>query len=104
MAQPIRVELSRRAERDLRRLSPRDRRKLEQALTETLAREPLPENADDRALVGGAPWRRLRVGELRIIYRALQPGELAGGDSTRYIQRIVHRGDLERAVGTLPDP
>lgn len=106
MAHGVRVELSRRAERDVRSLSPLDRRKVERAIVETLGCDPLSENADDRALAGSAPWRRLRVGELRILYRALEPGEVAGadGDGGRYVQRIVHRGDLERAVGTLPNP
>ncbi len=104
MAHRVRVEVSRRAERDVRSLSPPDRRKVERAIIETLGCDPLPENADDRALAGSAPWRRLRVGELRILYRALEPGEVAGADGGRYVQRIVHRGALERAVGTLPNP
>jgi hypothetical protein len=44
------------------------------ALTEVLPSDPLPENADDKALSGRTPWRRLRVGELRILYRPLSSG------------------------------
>jgi len=59
-------------------------------------------NADDRALSGRAPWRRLRVGELRILYRELTVDELpAGSAHGRRIARIVHRGDLHRAADTL---
>lgn len=96
MTSAVPVDLSRRAERDLRSLSPPDRRRVGRALTEVLASDPLPENADDKALLGRAPWRRLRVGELRILYRP-QP-------SGRRVGRIIQRGDLERAVRTLPNP
>jgi len=93
----VRVELSRPAERDLRSLSPPDRRRIGRAITETLTCDPLPEDADDRAIVGSAPWRRLRVGELRILYRP----QLAG---RRLVARVIQRGDLDRAVRTLPNP
>jgi len=95
VASRVTVELSRRAERDLRSLSRPDRRRIGQAIPDVLARDPLPENADDKPLAGAAPWRRLRVGELRVVYR-LQPG---GG---RLIAWVIQRGDLDRAVRTLP--
>lgn len=96
------VELSRRAERDLRNLSPPDRLRLIRAVEQTLGQDPLPANADDRALSGRAPWRRLRVGELRVLYRELAREELPEGmTGGRRIARIVHRADLHRAVGTL---
>jgi mRNA-degrading endonuclease RelE of RelBE toxin-antitoxin system len=98
----VHVEVSRRAERDLRALSPPDRRRAAVALSGALARDPLPANADDRALAERAPWRRLRVGELRVLYRKLEPGELPDIQRGRYVARIVHRGDLERAITTLP--
>jgi mRNA-degrading endonuclease RelE of RelBE toxin-antitoxin system len=96
-----RVELTRRATRDFRGLSPPDHRRAAQALAATLASEPLPANADDRSLTGRAPWRRLRVGELRVIYRAFEPDEIAGVEGGRLVARVVHRGELERAVATL---
>ncbi|MDQ3630086.1 MAG: type II toxin-antitoxin system RelE/ParE family toxin [Actinomycetota bacterium] len=98
----VRVELTRRATRDLRGLSPPDYRRAAQAITETLVSEPLPANADDRPLTGRSPWRRLRVGELRVIYRLLGADEVAGARGGRLVARIIHRGDLERAVATLP--
>jgi mRNA-degrading endonuclease RelE of RelBE toxin-antitoxin system len=97
------VELSRAAERDLRRLSPPDHRRVAAALTQTLAVEPMPANADDQALAGRSPWRRLRVGELRLLYRPLSADELPLGERYgRRVARIIHRGQLERAVSTLP--
>jgi mRNA-degrading endonuclease RelE of RelBE toxin-antitoxin system len=98
----VHVELSRRAARDLRALAPHDRRRAARALTETLAQDPLAGNVDDRALAGRSPWRRMRAGELRILYRDLEPGELAGARRARLVARVVHRRDLERAVRTLP--
>ena len=94
--------MSRAAECDLRRLSPPDHRQVAAALMQTLAVEPMPANADDKALVGRSPWRRLRVGELRILYRPVNASELpAGHRSGRLVARIIHRGQLQRAVGTL---
>ncbi len=99
----VHVELSRAAERDLRRLSPPDHRRAATALTDTLGSEPMPANADDKALAGKAPWRRLRVGELRILYRPLNVEELPPDASHgRRVARIIQRGQLERAVSTLP--
>jgi mRNA-degrading endonuclease RelE of RelBE toxin-antitoxin system len=96
------VELSRRAERDLRNLSAPDRRRLVHAIALTLGQDPMPANADDRALSGRAPWRRLRVGELRVLYREMARDELPAGAARGHrIARIIHRGDLHRAVGTL---
>lgn len=96
------VELAGRAERDLRALSAPDRRRLVRAIEQTLGQDPMPANADDRPLSGRAPWRRLRVGELRILYRELTAEELpAAGTRGRRIARIIHRGDLHRAVVTL---
>lgn len=97
----VRVELTRRATRDLRALSPPDYRRVARAITETLASEPLPANADDKPLRGRSPWYRLRVGELRLIYRALEADEIPGIESGRLVARVVHRRDLERAVATV---
>ena len=97
------VELSRRAERDLRHLSASDRRRLLKAIKPSFGPGPLPANADDRPLSGRAPWRR--VGELRVLYREMTSDELpAGVTSGRLIARIIHRGDLHTVVGTLTRP
>lgn len=98
----VHVELTRRATRDLRSLSPTDYRRAARAIAETLASKPLPANTDDKPLTGRSPWRRLRVGELRVVYRALETDEVVGVKRGRIVARVVHRGDLERAVTTLP--
>jgi hypothetical protein len=93
----VAVELDRQAQRDLRKLHPEDHRAALRAMADVLTRRPLPANANDRALKGRAPWRRLRVGELRILWRATPAGE------SRRVARVIHRRDLERAVRTLED-
>jgi hypothetical protein len=93
----VAVELDRQAQRDLRELHPDDHCTALRAMADVLIHEPLPANANDRALKGRAPWRRLRVGELRILWRAVGNGE------RRRVARVIHRRDLERAVRTLGD-
>ena len=93
----VAVELDRQAQRDLRKLHPEDHRAALQAMADVLTCEPLPANANDRALKGRAPWRRVRVGELRILWRAVGDGE------RRRVARVIHRRDLERSVRTLGD-
>jgi len=85
----------------LRNLSAPDRRRLVSAIEQTLG-HPLPANADHRALSGRAPWRRLRVGELRVLSREMSLDELpANVAHGRRIARIIDRGDLHRATRTL---
>jgi len=93
------VVLSRRAERDLRRIGPgADLTRIRDAL-EGLAAGAT--NLDIKALAGVAPWQRLRVGDYRILYRAVARGEAADSDVRWLVARIVQRRDLERAVSTL---
>lgn len=85
------VELSARAERDLRRIKRGpDRQRLVVAL-QALAGDAA--NLDVKALQGRAPWRRLRVGDYRVLYRPVEQG--------LWVERIVDRRDLDRAVATL---
>jgi hypothetical protein len=64
-----------------------------------------------KALEGRPPWRRLRAGDFRIIYRPLEPRELTALSRTRgepaevgtvLVERIVNRRDLERILAALP--
>jgi hypothetical protein len=63
-----------------------------------------------KALEGAAPYLRLRVGDYRVIYRPLEPAELAAislqrerqSDLGFLVVRVVHRRELDRAVGSLP--
>lgn len=87
------VNLRQRAVRDLRGIGPPERKRIADALK--LLAEDAP-NQDIKALRGAAPWRRLRVGDYRILYYPT-------GDSYE-VDRIVHRRELDRAVDTLAQP
>jgi mRNA-degrading endonuclease RelE of RelBE toxin-antitoxin system len=103
---PNHVELGRRAQRDLRSLPDGGRTRIVRALREDLAADPLPPNLDLVPLRGRAPWLRLRSGDWRVLLRPLSAAELAGvaGTAERgfLVARIVNRGDLDRAITTLP--
>src|SRR5271170_5111813 len=101
-----RVELSKRALRDLRRIDQKSRKRLLDLLENDLAAEPQPANLDIKALTGRAPWLRLRRGEYRVLYRPLADSELralaASEQAGFLVERVVDRGDLERAASALP--
>lgn len=101
-----RVELSKRALRDLRRIDHKSRRRLLDLLENELAAEPQPANLDIKALAGRTPWLRVRRGEYRILYRPLTSNELqdlsAQEQAGFLVERVIDRGDLERAASTLP--
>jgi len=101
------VELARPAQRDLRRLSAVDRRRVQPAL-EALAAET--ENLDIKAITGKNPWLRLRAGNFRILHREITAAELDArmgrvAQSNRIrgylIARVIHRSELERALDSL---
>ena len=78
---------------------------------ESLADTPAAANLDMKALEGRPPWRRLRVGDWRMIYRPLHGHELTELSRLRgepiepgsvYVERIVNRRDLEKVVAALP--
>ena len=94
------VELAKRAIPDLRGLDPSIRRRIAAAL------ERLDDPSTDvKALTKHAPWRRLRTGDYRIVFRPLTAAELATlntNDTTgMLVERIVDRRDLTRAVASL---
>jgi mRNA-degrading endonuclease RelE of RelBE toxin-antitoxin system len=101
-----RVELSRRALRDLRRIDHKDRRRMLDLLENELTAEPTPANLDIKQLIGRAPWLRVRRGDYRIIYRALTQAELCELDATEQagylVERVIDRGQLDHAASTLP--
>lgn len=89
------IEFSPRAERDLRRLgSGPHLKQIRNALQALAAGKP---NVDVRPLRGRPPWHRLRAGEYRILYRLLD----RDGASVIWVERVVSRGELERAVSRL---
>jgi mRNA-degrading endonuclease RelE of RelBE toxin-antitoxin system len=100
-----RVEFSKRALRDLRRIDRKNRKRLLDLLENDLAAEPQPANLDIKPLTGRAPWLRLRRGEYRVLYRPLTTTELralaASEQAGFLVERVVDRGELERAATTL---
>ncbi len=99
------IELSKRALKDLRRIDQADRRRLLNLLEQDLAAEPQPPNLDVKPLVGRAPWLRLRRGDYRILYRPLTDPELRTLHTEQagfLVERVIDRGDLERATSSLP--
>jgi mRNA-degrading endonuclease RelE of RelBE toxin-antitoxin system len=94
-----RIVLSRRAERDLRRIGRGEAlARLREALEGLAVGEA---HLDVKPLAGSVPWHRLRVGDYRVLYRTVEPDEAGESDARFLVARIVHRRDLERAVATL---
>jgi mRNA-degrading endonuclease RelE of RelBE toxin-antitoxin system len=97
-----RIELSRRAQRDLRSLrgAARD---FAAELSRALEEDGPAANADIVALRGRSPWLRLRLGDYRVLFRPLEAGEVRalGVERGYLVARIVHRRELERAVAAL---
>ena len=91
----LRVSLAPRAEKDLRRMERAVVRRVRDAL-EALGADAA--NLDVKPLAGHAPWRRLRAGDIRIVFREVEDGTSV----TRYlVARIVDRRDLARTVNRL---
>ncbi len=85
------INISNRARRDLKRLGPGPHR--DRVATGLRALDHDAANLDVKPVEGHSPWLRLRIGEYRVLYRSVDGGWL--------VERIVNRGDLERAVSTL---
>jgi hypothetical protein len=90
------VLLSIRAEDDLRRLEKLERERVRRALASLAVGAP---NLDIRPLVGHEPWRRLRVGNRRVIFRRTVQG--GGVEGPIRVARIVNRRDLEAVARGL---
>jgi mRNA-degrading endonuclease RelE of RelBE toxin-antitoxin system len=97
------VQVSPRAERDFRRLDGPARRRIRSLLADKLTVTPLPQNLDVKPLEGVPPWFRVRVGEYRLICRALTAREIRETQATAgwYVARIIDRKDLPKAVKNL---
>jgi mRNA-degrading endonuclease RelE of RelBE toxin-antitoxin system len=97
------VQFSKRAARDIERLSQSQRIRVRKVL-DGLSKDPAPTNLDVRPLVGHEPWLRLRIGTLRLIFRRLtldesRPRGIRGHGYL--VERVVDRRDLDKAVGPL---
>jgi mRNA-degrading endonuclease RelE of RelBE toxin-antitoxin system len=89
------LELTRKAQRDIRRLDRQDQLQIRKGL-ENLVGDA--QNLDVKHVSGRPPWLRLRIGELSVLYR---PEDTPAGP-TWNVARVVHRQELDRAVSTLP--
>lgn len=88
------IKLAPRAIRDLKTLDRQTRKRVQNAFQ---ALETDAANLDIKTVAGHAPWRRLRVGEHRVLYR-----ELTNEPDARYlVARIIDRRDLHRAIDKL---
>jgi mRNA-degrading endonuclease RelE of RelBE toxin-antitoxin system len=95
MADPLSsIKLAPRAIRDLKSLDRQTRRRVQQAFQ---ALEVDAANLDIKPVAGHAPWRRLRVGEHRVLYREL----VADANSRYLVARVIDRRDLHRAIDKL---
>jgi mRNA-degrading endonuclease RelE of RelBE toxin-antitoxin system len=90
-----RIELAPRAIRDVGQLERPVRERMQRAL-EALSEHA--SNLDVKPVTGRSPWRRLRVGEHRILFRQLAPSEAPPG---YLVARVIDRRDLLRAIDTL---
>lgn len=89
------IRLARRAVEDLDRLPDRAAARILDAL-ERLASDPSAPHLDVKILVGKRPWRRLREGSYRVLFKVTDRG------GTVLVARVIDRRDLERAVRLLP--
>ena len=91
------IKLAPRAIRDVKRLDRQTRKRVQQALQALGAGAA---NLDVKPVAGHSPWRRLRAGEHRVLYR-----ELADATDSRYsrylVARVIDRRDLHRAIDKL---
>lgn len=93
------IEFAQRAVRDLRRMPRPDVRRIKSAVDELAAGA---KNLDVKPLAGHPPWRRLRVGDFRVLYREIEVTERRGDTPAGWlVARVIDRRDLEQAVRTL---
>jgi mRNA-degrading endonuclease RelE of RelBE toxin-antitoxin system len=88
------IEFAPRAIRDLKGLDRQTRKRVQQAF------QPLgayAANLDVKPVAGRAPWRRLRVGDHRVLYRELTEET----DAHYLVARVIDRRDLHRAIDRL---
>lgn len=93
------IVLSSRAERDLRRIGPGP--EVARIRVALVALVDDGADLDIKPLAGAVPWRRLRVGDYRVLYRPIEPAESVEGGARWLVARVIHRRELERAVATL---
>jgi mRNA-degrading endonuclease RelE of RelBE toxin-antitoxin system len=88
------VKLAPRAIRDLQGLDLQTRKRVRQAF-QALGADAA--NFDVKPVAGHTPWRRLRVGEQRVLYREL----VDDADAHYLVARVIDRRDLHRTIDKL---
>lgn len=95
----VAVLLAPAAEKDIIGLGKSERERIREALAGLRRGDP---NLGVKTLRGASPWRRLRTGDWRILYRPLAGDEVpAGAERGFLVARVVNRRDLEKAVRKL---
>ncbi len=88
------IKLAPRAIRDLKGVGRQTRKRVQQVF-QALGADAA--NLDIKPVAGHPLWRRLRVGEHRVLYR-----ELVDEADARYlVARVIDRRDLHRAIDRL---
>lgn len=93
------VQLSTRAQRDIRALRRSNRRALDQVEDAINSLDRGLHNLDVIRLQGRDLWMRLRKGDWRILFRRITPDEHPDGGYL--VARVVNRSELEEAVRAL---
>jgi mRNA-degrading endonuclease RelE of RelBE toxin-antitoxin system len=88
------IKLAPRAIRDLKNLDRQTRKPVQQAF-QALGADAV--NLDVKPVAGHIPWRRLRVGEHRVLYRTLADE----ADARYLVARVIDRRDLHRTIDKL---
>ena len=96
------LQFSKRAHADWKKLDEETKNRVA-AVLEAMREIPSPANLDEKALEGLAPWRRLRVGGHRVIFRVFTRNERVALSVTAgyVVERVIDRRDLERATRGL---
>lgn len=96
------LRFTKRAQHDWKRIGDVDRARITEALERSRA-DPPREHLDTTPLEGAAPWRRLRVGDHRVIFRAFTTDERRahGVERGHPVDRVIDRRDLDRVVKAL---
>lgn len=87
------------AQRDLRKLRKQNRSAYEDCQSAILDLEGGAPNLNIRPITGRPPWKRLRDGDWRILFRDI--GVEEHPDGGHLIARVVNRRDLDEAVRGL---
>jgi mRNA-degrading endonuclease RelE of RelBE toxin-antitoxin system len=104
------LEFSKRARKDMKKLPRQEAARLAVDIQARLMPSPPPDNADLDWIAGHRPFMRLRIGDHRVIFRALTSHEMAclvmrrgtlDGPTGYLIERVVDKKDFDRVKRTL---